>query len=880
MLGPNKWRLLTIVAGILLAHAIDSPNRTARRINEPTSQQQQQQPRTFASFSTSSSSLLSPSNEPVAAAASSSSSPTSTHLGLTIETVAPTRNNLNSYRNSYSERRLARNLYTPYKRFSNIDNVRFMERRQTTGYRSNILDRHTTFGAFRYASPVINGHGDIGVGVNTARRRSDVVDASAFDYANTTLSNPLDDDSIVTTIKPTTLQAIKRRKYKYIPLITNGIKGVNKKLDFDFESTTLPELEIRSRTDLNFYADDGPESKKPTNDKPDNEPLAEGSETLPQALALKSTFQRSHISNKVAFPEPTFETPASTTITQTSDLQGRRSGLTFTQQTPKFDPPFVPQSYQEDDPNHPNFQVPYSEELSPPEPTEIRTARGVHYDNYAHRSASVVQFPGPSTNHNGKPFRDDVTKFGDVNGPITSLQQRQFNDYYDGLRTYENIYYSDDYRRPRQYPNRSPYYDFNGEYSGQPLRSRLIVPYKSSRTPRVIFPTNDNLPTGLYAGENYSNNDNVVFRDQNFGLNELAAIQDVRNEYNLQDITDEPPSSSATTNDRGDAVNRELQCQHEGGSCEFFLTCWMTNGLLQGTCGGVLRGCCHRIAKSANSGANDIIDLTDLPNKDYGPVTNDPSCGISLAKQTAQRRIVGGDDAGFGSFPWQAYIRIGSSRCGGSLISRRHVVTAGHCVARATPRQVHVTLGDYVINSAVEPLPAYTFGVRKIDVHPYFKFTPQADRFDVSVLTLERPVHLMPHIAPICLPEKNEDFLGKFGWAAGWGALNPGSRLRPKTLQAVDVPVIENRICERWHRSNGINVVIYPEMLCAGYRGGGKDSCQGDSGGPLMHEKNGRWYLIGVVSAGYSCASRGQPGIYHRVPYTVDWISYVSNLNK
>lgn len=68
-----------------------------------------------------------------------------------------------------------------------------------------------------------------------------------------------------------------------------------------------------------------------------------------------------------------------------------------------------------------------------------------------------------------------------------------------------------------------------------------------------------------------------------------------------------------------------MQCQHEGGSCEFFLSCWMTNGLLQGTCGGVLRGCCHRIAKSANSGANDIVDLTDLPHKDYGPVTNDPS---------------------------------------------------------------------------------------------------------------------------------------------------------------------------------------------------------------------------------------------------------------
>lgn len=56
--------------------------------------------------------------------------------------------------------------------------------------------------------------------------------------------------------------------------------------------------------------------------------------------------------------------------------------------------------------------------------------------------------------------------------------------------------------------------------------------------------------------------------------------------------------------------------------------------------------------------------------------------------------------------------------------------------------------------------------------------------------------------------------------------LPSGSRLRPKTLQAVDVPVIDNRLCERWHKSNGINVIIYDEMMCAGYRGGGKDSCQ------------------------------------------------------
>ena len=47
-----------------------------------------------------------------------------------------------------------------------------------------------------------------------------------------------------------------------------------------------------------------------------------------------------------------------------------------------------------------------------------------------------------------------------------------------------------------------------------------------------------------------------------------------------------------------------------------------------------------------------------------------------------------------------------------------------------------------------------------------------------------------------------------------------------------------------------------------------------------MMEKTGRWYLIGIVSAGYSCAQRGQPGIYHRVAHTVDWISYIVNSHK
>ena len=101
-------------------------------------------------------------------------------------------------------------------------------------------------------------------------------------------------------------------------------------------------------------------------------------------------------------------------------------------------------------------------------------------------------------------------------------------------------------------------------------------------------------------------------------------------------------------------------------------------------------------------------------------------------------------------------------------------------------------------------------------------------------------------------------------------------------------------------------------MVCAGYRLGGKDSCKGDSGGPLMvinfnqidiyiyiyinfiiiiyfchltfqylnfqvQQADGRWVLIGLVSAGFSCGKPGQPGIYHRISATSDWISFYIN---
>lgn len=49
---------------------------------------------------------------------------------------------------------------------------------------------------------------------------------------------------------------------------------------------------------------------------------------------------------------------------------------------------------------------------------------------------------------------------------------------------------------------------------------------------------------------------------------------------------------------------------------------------------------------------------------------------------------------------------------------------------------------------------------------------------------------------------------------------------RPNTLQKVDLPIMENKICQEWYQSEKKTLTIVDTSMCAGYEQGGKDSCQ------------------------------------------------------
>jgi hypothetical protein len=145
-----------------------------------------------------------------------------------------------------------------------------------------------------------------------------------------------------------------------------------------------------------------------------------------------------------------------------------------------------------------------------------------------------------------------------------------------------------------------------------------------------------------------------------------------------------------------------------------------------------------------------------------------PLCGVQpLKSKFLQKRIIGGDQASFGEFPWQAHIRIAGFQCGGVLLNNQYIATAAHCVHRysidqanqsrhddtdekcvkyifddhrwlivgwlfrAKLSQIIIYLGEYDTKDLdkTEILPKETLGVLERKIHPQFKYMlTQPDR--------------------------------------------------------------------------------------------------------------------------------------------------------
>ncbi|KAK3557064.1 hypothetical protein QTP70_024452, partial [Hemibagrus guttatus] len=239
-------------------------------------------------------------------------------------------------------------------------------------------------------------------------------------------------------------------------------------------------------------------------------------------------------------------------------------------------------------------------------------------------------------------------------------------------------------------------------------------------------------------------------------------------------------------------------------------------------------------------------------------------------------RIVGGQNASAGAWPWQVSIQhpvYNGHFCGGSLINKDWVLTAAHCFSSTGTSGLTVYLGKQTLNG---PNPnQIARSVKQVILHPNYNSATQNN--DIALLLLNSSVTFTNYIRPVCLAGQSSSFpAGTNCWITGWGSITSGVQLpNPGVLQEAMVPTVSTYLCDFLLGFGSITT----NMMCAGYLQGGTDTCQGDSGGPLVSKQGAVWIQAGITSWGKGCAQLNAPGVYTRVSQFQNWISSVISEN-
>ncbi|XP_026308286.1 complement C1r subcomponent, partial [Piliocolobus tephrosceles] len=249
-----------------------------------------------------------------------------------------------------------------------------------------------------------------------------------------------------------------------------------------------------------------------------------------------------------------------------------------------------------------------------------------------------------------------------------------------------------------------------------------------------------------------------------------------------------------------------------------------------------------------------------------------PVCGKPVHPVEQRQRIIGGQKAKMGNFPWQVFTNI-HGRGGGALLGDRWILTAAHTLyPKEHEAQSNASLDVFLGHTNVEELMKLAnHPIRRVSIHPDYR-QDESHNFegDIALLELENSVTLGPNLLPICLPD-NETFydLGLMGYVSGFGVMEEKIA---HDLRFVRLPVANRGDCETWLRGKNRMDVFSQNMFCAGHPSLKQDACQGDSGGvfAVRDPNTDRWVATGIVSWGIGC-SKGY-GFYTKVLNYVDWI--------
>ncbi|XP_017888168.1 chymotrypsin-2-like [Ceratina calcarata] len=279
--------------------------------------------------------------------------------------------------------------------------------------------------------------------------------------------------------------------------------------------------------------------------------------------------------------------------------------------------------------------------------------------------------------------------------------------------------------------------------------------------------------------------------------------------------------------------------------------------------------CCVLASTASEIIDDDDVNLNHIENvQDY--LINGTFSDEDEFPDMGSVRIVGGEYAQLNQFPFMAIVHqlMGKgviSKCGGSIISSRWVLTAGHCMG-SKPRLVVFGVNDKTgIGYNFYRGPGIAMWNEQGVLHPGYSKTVN----DIALLYMPQNIPFGENIQPIRLAGFNH---GTFaGWRSaviGWGVDGPTGSGTDSLKYAV-LSIISNYACSTYWS-------ITEKHICTAIQN--QEACRGDSGGPLVVYIDGMPLQIGIVSYGDGACPSGRPGVFTRVSAFADWIAHNTGL--
>lgn len=259
-------------------------------------------------------------------------------------------------------------------------------------------------------------------------------------------------------------------------------------------------------------------------------------------------------------------------------------------------------------------------------------------------------------------------------------------------------------------------------------------------------------------------------------------------------------------------------------------------------------------------GEEGSVNPTDTPKYSYDR-------SLFYGKHPELFYVVGGRESDHGSHPYAIVITTGPKvrgyLCGGSLISKRSVLTAAHCIDAIYKNGAVDDSVRVIVGTNLWAVGGTEYSVERNVTHP--DHDPNLRTNDIGLLITTTNVELGELVQPIPL---TYDYIGAGvpSRVAAWGNMKVGGD-EVDELREVEVSTIDGKECEEASARAVIELkmgappVVGSIQICTLHEPG-LGTCNGDSGSAMIRQSDN--LQIGIVSWGFPCAL-GAPDVFARV---------------